>query len=164
MSNRQRRSLEDFNRRGRKAKQGGDADEGPRSKRERKEQEERERKQRRIFWGIMSALTVGAMLIFFFFNPAGFTQVKTSEGRQILQSQSIERIQVTDGSQIVQIWLKDDYKPTDLEGKKQKPTKKVQFQYTDPEGDAVLGLVQRAKSENGYNSIVPQQSLSLIHI
>ncbi|WP_423838578.1 ATP-dependent zinc metalloprotease FtsH [Trueperella bernardiae] len=107
----------------------------------------------------MSALTVGAMLIFFFFNPAGFTQVKTSEGRQILQSQSIERIQVTDGSQIVQIWLKDDYKPTDLEGKKQKPTKKVQFQYTDPEGDAVLGLVQRAKSENGYNSIVPQQSL-----
>ncbi|KTF04250.1 ATP-dependent zinc metalloprotease FtsH [Trueperella bernardiae] len=159
MSNRQRRSLEDFNRRGRKAKQGGDADEGPRSKRERKEQEERERKQRRIFWGIMSALTVGAMLIFFFFNPAGFTQVKTSEGRQILQSQSIERIQVTDGSQIVQIWLKDDYKPTDLEGKKQKPTKKVQFQYTDPEGDAVLGLVQRAKSENGYNSIVPQQSL-----
>ncbi|WIM07553.1 MULTISPECIES: ATP-dependent zinc metalloprotease FtsH [Trueperella] len=159
MSNRQRRSLEDFNRRGRKAKQGGDADEGPRSKRERKEQEERERKQRRIFWGIMSALTVGAMLIFFFFNPAGFTQVKTSEGRQILQSQSIERIQVTDGSQIVQIWLKDDYKPTDLEGKKQKPTKKVQFQYTDPEGDAMLGLVQRAKSENGYNSIVPQQSL-----
>lgn len=157
MSDRQRRNLEDFNRQGRKAKPRGKPD--PLSKRERKEQEERERKQRRIFWGIMGALTLGAVLIFFLFNPAGFTQIKTSEGRQILQSQSIERIQVTDGSQLVQIWLKNDYTPTDLEGKEEKPTKKVQFQYTDPEGDAVLALVQNADSKNGYNSLVPQQSI-----
>ncbi|MDY5403477.1 MAG: ATP-dependent zinc metalloprotease FtsH [Trueperella sp.] len=157
MSDRQRRSLEDFNRRGRKAKPKGKPD--PLSKRERKEQEERERRQRRIFWGILGALTLGAVLIFFLFNPGGFTQIKTSEGRQILQSQSIERIQVTDGSQLVQIWLKNNYTPTDLEGKEEDPTKKVQFQYTDPEGDAVLALVQKADSKNGYNSLVPQQSI-----
>lgn len=157
MSDRQRRSLEDFNRQGRKAKPKGKPD--PLSKRERKEQEERERRQRRIFWGILGALTLGAVLIFFLFNPGGFTQIKTSEGRQILQSQSIERIQVTDGSQLVQIWLKNNYTPTDLEGKEEDPTKKVQFQYTDPEGDAVLALVQKADSENGYDSLVPQQSI-----
>ncbi|WP_270975634.1 ATP-dependent zinc metalloprotease FtsH [Trueperella sp.] len=157
MSDRQRRSLEDFNRQGRKAKPKGKPD--PLSKRERKEQEERERRQRRIFWGILGALTLGAVLIFFLFNPGGFTQIKTSEGRQILQSQSIERIQVTDGSQLVQVWLKNNYTPTDLEGKEEDPTKKVQFQYTDPEGDAVLALVQKADSKNGYNSLVPQQSI-----
>ncbi|QOR48100.1 ATP-dependent zinc metalloprotease FtsH [Trueperella pecoris] len=160
MSNRQRRNLEDFNRKGRKPKKAEESKAGePNKPRQSKEDEAREKKQRRIFWAVMGALVAGAAALFFMFNPAGFTSVKTSEGRQILQSQSIERVQVTDGSQIVQIWLKDNYKPTDLEGKEQKATKKVQFQYTDPEGAQVLSLVEKADSKNGYNSIVPQQSI-----
>ncbi|AJC70058.1 cell division protein FtsH [Trueperella pyogenes TP8] len=160
MSDRKRRRLEEFNRKGRKAKAKASSDSGkdPRKLREQREKEERERKQRRIFWAIMGLLVTGAAVIFFFFNPSGFTSVKTSEGREILQSQSIDRIQVTDGTQIVQIWLAEKYKPTDLEGEEQSPTKKVQFQYTDPEANDVLALVAKADSKNGYNSIVPQQS------
>ncbi|MGV4416750.1 ATP-dependent zinc metalloprotease FtsH [Trueperella pyogenes] len=160
MSDRKRRRLEEFNRKGRKAKAKASSDSGkdPRKLREQREKEERERKQRRIFWAIMGLLVTGAAVIFFFFNPSGFTSVKTSEGREILQSQAIDRIQVTDGTQIVQIWLAEEYKPTDLEGEEQSATKKVQFQYTDPEANDVLALVAKADSKNGYNSIVPQQS------
>ncbi|QTG75842.1 ATP-dependent zinc metalloprotease FtsH [Trueperella pecoris] len=160
MSNRQRRNLEDFNRKGRKPKKTEESKAGePNKPRQSKEDQAREKKQRRIFWTVMGALVAGAAALFFIFNPAGFTSVKTSEGRQILQSQAIERVQVTDGSQVVQVWLKEDYKPTDLEGEEQQPTKKVQFQYTDPEAAQVLSLVEKADSKNGYNSIVPQQSI-----
>lgn len=100
-------------------------------------------------------LVLGAV---WFLNPFGFTAVKTSEGREILKTQKIERVQVTDGVQEVRIWLKNDYTPTDLEGNRQTATKKVQFQYILPESAEISRLVQKAKAEQGYNSVVPQQS------
>lgn len=119
----------------------------------------KDKRQRRTFWAVMAGLVVGAVVMFFVISPAGFVSIKTSEGKEILQSQSIERIQVTDGSQIVQIWLASDYTPTDLEGQEQDTTDKVQFQYTDPEAESVAQLVDSANSRHGYNSIVPQQSV-----
>lgn len=119
----------------------------------------KDKRQRRTFWALMAGLVVGAVVMFFVISPAGFVSIKTSEGKEILQSQSIERIQVTDGSQIVQIWLESDYTPTDLEGQEQDATDQVQFQYTDPEAESVAQLVDSANSRHGYNSIVPQQSV-----
>lgn len=68
MSDRKRRRLEEFNRKGRKAKAKASSDSGkdPRKLREQREKEERERKQRRIFWAIMGLLVTGAAVIFFF--------------------------------------------------------------------------------------------------
>lgn len=167
MSDRQRRILEDFNRTGRKTA-NDEADKN--AKRSEKKNEsgrpdkpsadsEKDKRQRIMFWSVMAALVIGAILLFFVIRPAGFVSIKTSEGKEILASQAIERIQVTDGSQIVQIWLENDYKPTDLEGKEQDATKKVQFQYTDPEAETVAQLVDSANSKHGYNSVVPQQSV-----
>ncbi|QRV02977.1 ATP-dependent zinc metalloprotease FtsH [Arcanobacterium phocisimile] len=105
------------------------------------------------------ALLVGTGL-FWLFAPGGFTAVKTSEGIAILESSEVakERIQVTDGTQIVQVWLDKDFTPHDLEGKEGRPTKKVQFQFVTAEAEKVQNLVADAKAKNGYNSIVPQQS------
>lgn len=123
------------------------------------EEKAKDRRQRRIFWITMGVLILGAVIMFFVINPRGFTPVKTSEGKEILASQEIDRIQVTDGSQIVQIWLTNEYEPTDIEGESMDPTDKVQFQYTDPEAESVAQLVDDANSKNGYNSVVPQQSV-----
>lgn len=179
MSDRQRRILEEFNRKGRKTKnddetRGTDSQAPRESKgpdRERpdgkrpdgkpptEEELAKDKRQRRTFWALMAALVVGAVVMFFVIRPGGFTAVKTSEGKQILQSQEIERIQMTDGSQIVQVWLANEYTPTDLEGEELDATDMVQFQYTDPEAESVAELVDAANSKHGYNSIVPQQSV-----
>ncbi|MDO5025398.1 MAG: ATP-dependent zinc metalloprotease FtsH [Trueperella sp.] len=98
---------------------------------------------------------------YWIFSPNAFTAIKTSQGMEVLQSQGIERIEVTDGSQLVKIWLKDEIKPVDLEGKEKDPTDKVQFQYLDAQAEQVANLVGEAKTKNGYNSIVPQQSFLL---
>ncbi|WP_239519531.1 ATP-dependent zinc metalloprotease FtsH [Arcanobacterium phocisimile] len=115
--------------------------------------------KRSVFGAIAMALLVGTGL-FWLFAPGGFTAVKTSEGIAILESSEVakERIQVTDGTQIVQVWLDKDFTPHDLEGKEGRPTKKVQFQFVTAEAEKVQNLVADAKAKNGYNSIVPQQS------
>ncbi|MCI7551431.1 MAG: ATP-dependent zinc metalloprotease FtsH [Arcanobacterium sp.] len=121
-------------------------------------EEEKKRLRRR---GIVSAIVfilLGSIFAVWLINPGGFTAVKTSEGISVLETQKIERVQVTNGSQIVQVWLDQEYTPTDLEGKKGTPTKKVQFQYIDPQAEQISRLVANADSENGYNSVVPQQS------
>lgn len=158
------RKLKEFNKRGRKDKRSGKAIElRPRAEKKGsgtgKDEKNGKSNQRPVFFTILGLVLLGIGL-FWLFAPAGFTTVKTSEGIEILQSEEveIERIQVTDGSQIVQIWLADDYTPTDIEGEKQDPSDKVQFQYTDPQAEQIAGLIEDAESKNGYNSVVPQQS------
>ncbi|QJC22630.1 ATP-dependent zinc metalloprotease FtsH [Arcanobacterium buesumense] len=98
--------------------------------------------------------------LIWFFAPGGFTTIKTSEGVAILENSELdkERIQVTDGIQVVQIWLDQEFIPHDLEGKKGSPTKKVQFQFVNAQAENVQDLVAKAEAKNGYNSVVPQQS------
>ncbi|MDY5584678.1 MAG: ATP-dependent zinc metalloprotease FtsH [Arcanobacterium sp.] len=98
------------------------------------------------------------LTVFWFVNPGGFSSVKTSEGKEYLKTAEIDRIQVTDGSQIVQIWLAKEVTPTKNDGTKMSATKRVQFQYLDPEAEEITKLVSNAKTKNGYNSVVPQQS------
>ncbi|VEI13653.1 ATP-dependent zinc metalloprotease FtsH [Trueperella bialowiezensis] len=160
MSDRQRRILEEFNRKGRKDDDHAKSGEGKNNDGEKPDANDKgdSNKKRRRLWIVTAGLLIAGIILFFVLKPGGFTPVKTSEGKQILATQEIEKIQVTDGSQIVQIWLENDYKPTALDGKELDATKKVQFQYTDPEADQVAELVSEANSKNGYNSVVPQQS------
>lgn len=152
-----REVLEEYNRKGnRGGKKLRLKPHGPESghKKDKKEQKSFRRKIISVLVFLV-CLVLGAV---WFLNPFGFTAVKTSEGREILKTQKIERVQVTDGVQEVRIWLKNDYTPTDLEGNRQTATKKVQFQYILPESAEISRLVQKAKAEQGYNSVVPQQS------
>ncbi|SDU77829.1 ATP-dependent zinc metalloprotease FtsH [Arcanobacterium phocae] len=181
-----RRKLEEFNSNGRRARRGkkdqssdSDKRKDPKSWRARweeakklaenaekhstKKPDGKDDKKKRPFRSIVSYIAVVLLIgtgIFWFFAPGGFSPIKTSEGIQILEKSEIvkERIQVTDGSQVVQVWLAKEFTPHDLEGKKGSPTKKVQFQFVSAQADKVEDLVSHAKAKNGYNSVVPQQS------
>lgn len=169
---RRRQQLEEFNKRGRHS--GGLEDlrwpDGKKSKRDNrsgndensdKQPPEKRPHMRSMFLGVLMLVLLTVAIAYWIFNPNAFTAIKTSQGMEVLKSQEIERIEVTDGSQLVKIWLKQEIKPVDLEGKEQKPADKVQFQYLDAQADQVSQLVSEAKSKNGYNSVVPQQSFLL---
>ncbi|MBM7825938.1 cell division protease FtsH [Arcanobacterium pluranimalium] len=153
------KQLEEFNRRGRNQnKQSKD----PRKSAQRRparhgENDKRVPLRRRILTGFALVL-LGGLAVFWYLDLGGFTSVKTSEGKEVLKEQKVELAQITEGVQQVQVWLKDDFTPTDTEGEKLTPTKKIQFQYANAEAGEVAKLVQDAKPENGYNSLVPQQS------
>lgn len=76
-------------------------------------------KPKRSIVGTLATLFLIGLIIVWIVAPGGFTNVKTSEGMDILANEEIvkERIQVTEGSQIVQMWLEKKYAPTDIEGK-----------------------------------------------
>ncbi|MFC5369675.1 ATP-dependent zinc metalloprotease FtsH [Arcanobacterium bovis] len=152
------KQLDEFNRRGRNShKRPRDLRNSSPRRPGNGENEKRVPLRRRILTGFALVL-LGGLAIFWYLDLGGFTSVKTSEGKQVLQEKKIELAQITEGVQQVQVWLKDDFTPTDTEGEKLKPTKKVQFQYANAEAAEVAKLVQDAKPENGYNSLVPQQS------
>lgn len=115
-------------------------------------------RRRRLILTTFLIFVLSGLIFYWIFNPGGFSAIQTSEGKEVLKSQQIERIQVTDGSQLVQVWLDKEYTPKDEKGKKMQPTKRVQFQYVDPEAEEIAQLVGAASSKNGYNSLVPQQS------
>lgn len=170
-----REKLKEFNRRGLRTKrkpgeqQGKKGQQDPKLKDKKKPGDNKpggkggkdgDKPQKRpVFFTILGLAMLGIGL-FWLFAPAGFSTVKTSEGISILQDADItkDRIQVTDGSQIVQVWLDKDYTPTDIEGEKQDPTDKVQFQFTDAQADQIATIVENADATNGYNSVVPQQN------
>lgn len=121
------------------------------------EEELKARRRKRVF-SIFGVLFLVVLAFYWFFNPFAFTTIKTSEGKDILADYKIHSFEITDGSQLVQIQLEDEFTPKDAQGKKMTPTKRVQFQYVDPEADEIARLANNADSKNGYNSVVPQQS------
>ncbi len=133
----------------------GLADEAEREKRA--NEDPKKKLMRRIITGI-TLILMGVLVLLWIVNPNGFTSVQTSAGKHYLAKEKIERIQVTDGSQVVKVWLKNDVKPKNAKGKELKATKRIQFQYLDPEAEQIAELLTKAKSDNGYNSVVPQQS------
>ncbi|MFC5280776.1 ATP-dependent zinc metalloprotease FtsH [Arcanobacterium canis] len=122
------------------------------------QEEEQRRKQRRTIWGgiVLIALIAGSLV--YFLNPGGYTSIKTSQGIEVLEKGDIKNIQVTDGSQVVQVLLNKEVVPVSLEGDKGSATKKIQFQYIDPQAEKVSGLIEKAKSSHGYDATVPVQS------
>ena len=129
-----------------------------RSEQDKKGEDLKSSKVRRIVTAIIGLVFI-SLLAFWLFNPGGFTPIKTSEGIAVLEEKSTERIQMTEGAQLVQVWLTDEFKPTDAEGKEMKPTKQVQFQYVFAQAQQIKELVEKAEPKNGYNSVVPQESL-----
>ncbi len=84
-------------------------------------------------------------------RPGGFVTIDTSEGITLLQGDTVEQVEITEGYNRVQLTLTEPY--TDAEEKDR--GQQVQFVYVDQQGQQVVDLVAAAAPEKGYNSVVP---------
>ncbi len=85
-------------------------------------------------------------------SGGGPVEIDTSEGLELLQGETVEQVEITDGYQRVNLTLTEEYQGADGEEK----GKLVQFFYAAPQGPEVVAAVADAEPEKGYNSVVPQ--------
>ena len=112
----------------------------------------------RRFFGVLAFFVLVGLAAVWMINPFGFSSIRTSEGISVLQEEKIDRVQVTAGAQLVQVWLENEYKPLDVEGNEMPATKKVQFQFVPAEAEQISTLVHKADAKNGFNSVVPTEN------
>ncbi|MDY5155201.1 ATP-dependent zinc metalloprotease FtsH [Actinotignum urinale] len=120
-----------------------------------------ETKTRKKKWGLAGILTafVIGLITWNFVSSMQWTQIRTSEGMDLLRGSSIERVEVTNGINRVQLWLTKPTTTTLDNGTKKDTGKQVEFQFVDAQGKDVMTRVQNADIKKGYNSVVPTQSL-----
>ena len=94
-----------------------------------------------------------------FLSADRFTPIKTSEGIELLSGSTIERAEITDGTQLVRLWLTKPTTTTDADGNSHEAGKHVQFNYVSAQADQVAELVQKADPKLGYDSLVPEASI-----
>jgi len=85
-------------------------------------------------------------------SGGGPVEIDTSEGIELLQGDTVEQAEITDGYQRVNLTLTEEYTGADGEDK----GKLVQFYYASPQGSEVVKAVADADPEKGFNSVVPQ--------
>ena len=89
-------------------------------------------------------------------RPATSQQVDTSVGLELLADKKVEQVLVTEGTQRVDLTLKEKYDPDpDRSGDE---TEQVYFFYVTPQGQQVVDAVTAADPSGGYTSKVPQPS------
>ncbi|WP_323052605.1 ATP-dependent zinc metalloprotease FtsH [Flaviflexus ciconiae] len=115
-------------------------------------------KKRSWFPWVIIALFFAASY-FLFFGGSDYTTVTTSQGIEILEEQDVERVVITEGAQTVRVDLANEITVMDEEGNEQEAGDKVAFQYLYAQADDMVSLVEGAEPENGYNSLVPQESI-----
>ena len=118
----------------------------------------KKRSMRRMFTAFFFVGVVASGL-WLFFGGEHFSAVKTSEGISLLKGKQIERVQITEGTQQVRLWLSQPTKATDEKGKSHDVGKRVQFSYVEPQAEQIARLTEQAKPKLGYDSIVPQASI-----
>ena len=120
--------------------------------------ERKKRSMRRMFTAFFFVGVVASGL-WLFFGGEHFSAVKTSEGISLLKGKQVERVQITEGTQQVRLWLSQPTKATDEKGKSHDVGKRVQFSYVEPQAEQIARLTEQAKPKLGYDSIVPQASI-----
>ena len=118
----------------------------------------KKRSMRRMFTAFFFVGVVASGL-WLFFGGEHFSAVKTSEGISLLKGKQVERVQITEGTQQVRLWLSQPTKATDEKGKSHDVGKRVQFSYVEPQAEQIARLTEQAKPQLGYDSIVPQASI-----
>ncbi|MDO4887565.1 MAG: ATP-dependent zinc metalloprotease FtsH [Actinomycetaceae bacterium] len=93
------------------------------------------------------------------FGGDRFADVKTSEGIALLRGGTVERVQITEGTQEVRLWLKSSTTAMDGDGRKRDVGDRVKFEYVDPQADQIAELVEAANPKRGYDSEVPRTSI-----
>ena len=99
---------------------------------------------------------------YMFFGGSDYSSVSTSEGIAILQEAEpgdVERVVITQGAQVVRVDLAEETKVIDEEGEEQEVGDKISFQFISAQAEDIVTLVEDAEPKNGYNSVVPQDSI-----
>ncbi|MFD1716403.1 ATP-dependent zinc metalloprotease FtsH [Georgenia deserti] len=104
---------------------------------------------------VLLLVSVGWSLL----GQAGTQQIDTSEGLELLRGDTVEQVEITDGSQRVRMTLSEPYEAPDGEGGTVDRGTDVEFFYVTPQGPEVAEAVREADPELGYNSVVPTQSI-----
>ena len=108
-----------------------------------------------MFFGI-ALIASGAYMIF---GGENFKGINTSEGIELLKGSTVERVQITEGTQQVRLWLTDTTSTVDTKGTKHEVGNRVQFEYVEAQGKQIADLAAQAKPKLGYDSVVPTQSV-----
>ena len=119
-----------------------------------------DRKRSRFPWLLAPLFALAAY--YMLFGGSDYTPVSTSEGIAILSEANegdIERVVITQGAQTVRIDLADETSVKDDKGEKQDVGDQVSFQYISAQAEDIVGLVEGSAPKNGYNSVVPQDSI-----
>lgn len=102
-------------------------------------------------WILLAVLVlwIGASL----FTSSGVQRIDTSDGLELLRDDKVDQVKITEGSQRVDLVLKDDFVKDD-----QNYGTQVQFSYVQPQGPTVIEAVENSDLDGGYTSEVPTTS------
>lgn len=86
--------------------------------------------------------------------------VVTSEGLEIIRTEPLERVVVNDGTQQVNLTLKQDYthESTAVTDPERVLGKNISFTYARIQSESIIDLVEEADPSAGYNALYPSQS------
>ncbi len=87
--------------------------------------------------------------------------VPTSEGMEILRTQSIQAAVVNDGAQQVTLVLEEPYthESTSVEDPEKEMGTNISFTYARVQTEEILDLIEAAEPPQGYNALYPQTSV-----
>ncbi|MGO1592594.1 MAG: ATP-dependent zinc metalloprotease FtsH [Ancrocorticia sp.] len=113
-----------------------------------------------IIGGVVAAVIVAIGLgVWAFLSAERFNSVTTSEGIELLEGNTVDRVELTEGSQRLRLWLSEPTTTMDKDGKTSDAGDLVEFRYVRPQAEQVADLVADAQPELGYDSQVPQESV-----
>lgn len=113
---------------------------------------------RQIILGFFGVAVI-ASILWLFFGGERFAPIKTSEGIALLEGDTVRRVQITEGTQEVRLWLSKETTTIDSSGKQRPVGKTVEFEYVEAQAAEVARLAKSAQPKLGYNSVVPQTSM-----
>ncbi|MPV38820.1 ATP-dependent zinc metalloprotease FtsH [Georgenia subflava] len=92
-------------------------------------------------------------------GQSGTQQIDTSQGLKLLEGDTVEQVEITEGTQRVRMTLSEPFEVDDGEGNTVDKGTSVEFFYVTPQGETVAQAVEAADPEKGYNSVVPTTSV-----
>ncbi|MFC7407071.1 ATP-dependent zinc metalloprotease FtsH [Georgenia alba] len=104
---------------------------------------------------VLLLVSVGWSLL----GQARTQQIDTSQGLELLRGETVQQVEITEGTQRVRLTLSEPYEAPDGEGGTVDKGTDVEFYYVSPQGREVVDAVRQADPEQGYNSVVPTQSI-----
>ena len=118
-------------------------------------------KKKRNTWGLVAIPLLPLVIALFFlwtwFQPQS---VDTSEGLQILKEAQIERVVVNDGTQQVNLVLKDPWthKSTGVNDRERSLGRNISFTYARTQSQSIVESVEKANPGKGWDAYYPQAS------
>ncbi|MCK6209747.1 ATP-dependent zinc metalloprotease FtsH [Georgenia sp. EYE_87] len=92
-------------------------------------------------------------------GQSGTQRIDTSQGLELLRGDTVEQVEITEGTQRVRLTLSEPFEADDGEGGTVDKGTTVEFFYVMPQGEQIVQAVEDADPEKGYNSVVPTTSI-----